>query len=296
MNPDQTENGEDTAQGRDIACGIAGWSYPDWKGCVYPPGTKDTLRYVAQYVDVIEINSSFYRPPAPRTTESWVARTADLKSFCFTAKIHQDITHGRRLEDSLVSVFREGITPLVEAGKLRHLLAQFRYDFAHTPATRELLVAVNRAFGDLCNLVVELRDSSWQAPQAQAFLEELGVTVANLDYPLSRRSFSMRLCPVGRHAYLRLHGRNSKAWFDKKAGRDETYNYYYKENEVADIVRRALALRKQSQSVTVIANNHFEGKEVANALQIKSAVQQKRVPVPPQLADKYPELARIRTD
>ena len=33
--------------------GIAGWSYDDWKGVVYPRGCKDTLRFCAEHVDLI---------------------------------------------------------------------------------------------------------------------------------------------------------------------------------------------------------------------------------------------------
>ena len=32
--------------------GVAGWSYDDWKDVVYPRGCKDTLRAVAELVDV----------------------------------------------------------------------------------------------------------------------------------------------------------------------------------------------------------------------------------------------------
>ena len=56
--------------------------------------------------------------------------------------------------------------------------------------------------------------------------------MANLDYPLAKNSFAMRETGIGEHAYLRLHGRNAAAWFDRKAGRDETYNYCYSEDEL----------------------------------------------------------------
>ena len=31
----------------EVLFGVAGWSYPDWRGVVYPAGCKDTLRAVA---------------------------------------------------------------------------------------------------------------------------------------------------------------------------------------------------------------------------------------------------------
>ena len=40
------------------------------------------------------------------------------------------------------------------------------------------------------SLVVELRRTPWEALD---FLEQLGVTVCNLDYPTSRQSFNLQL-------------------------------------------------------------------------------------------------------
>jgi len=276
-----------------ISFGIAGWSYADWNGYVYPPGTKDTLRYIAPFVDAIEINSSFYRPPSARNAESWRRRTDDMPGFFFTAKLHQDITHGGRIEPEMVHACHEGLAPLAGANRLKHLLAQFRWDYADSQGTRDHLARIREHFGDITNITFELRHNSWQSPQAMDFLRSLDVTVANLDYPMARNSFSMRHCDVGKHAYLRLHGRNAKAWFNRKAGRDETYNYMYSESELDGIVKRALELASKSQSLILVANNHYQGKEVANTLQLKALSTGNKVPVPPLLAEHYPALKRI---
>ena len=276
-----------------IYCGVAGWSYPDWEGLVYAGRIKDQLQFLARFVDMIEVNSSFYRPPAARTTESWVQRTGFKSGFFFSAKLHQDITHQGKLEGEMVRAFRDGFAPMVRAGKLRHLLAQFRYDFADGTAARDLLRSIRDRFADLAEIVVEVRHISWQSPDALGFLSSLGVTVANLDYPLARDSFQLEECRVGTHGYLRLHGRNRAAWFDKKAGRDETYNYYYSPHELKDIKARAEALASSFRSLTIVANNHFRGKEVANALELKSLLAGTPVPVPPGLLQEYPRLAEI---
>ena len=81
-----------------IRVGVAGWSYDDWGGPVYPapcPRSFDTLAYLASCVDCIEINSSFYRPPAARSAESWVRRTAHFPAFTFTVKLWRRFTHER---------------------------------------------------------------------------------------------------------------------------------------------------------------------------------------------------------
>ena len=276
-----------------ISCGVAGWSYPDWAGYVYPPGTRDQLAFLAAYVDMIEINSTFYRPPSARNAESWLGRTGANPDFFFSAKLHQDITHGGIIAPQMVRDFHEGLAPLVRAGRLRHLLAQFRYDFADAPANREHLGRIRQAFADVANLTLELRHVSWQAPEALEFLRSLDASVAALDYPQAHNSFNLRATGVGRHAYLRLHGRNIKAWFSKDAGRDETYNYLYSKRELEGIRDRAQDIAKMSASLTVVANNHYQGKEAVNALQLKSLLTGKKVKVPALLKTKYPELNEI---
>lgn len=276
-----------------ISCGIAGWSYEDWKGTVYPPGTKDTLSFVAPYVDMIELNTSFYHPPSARNAASWVRRTAKLPDFFFTAKLHRDFTHTGIVEASGVETFREGIAPLLEADRLRALLAQFRYDFDNRSEHADRLKQISDAFGDLCPLVLELRHGSWQTPEALAFLQSLGVSVANLDYPTAADSFTAEQCLVGNLRYLRLHGRNRKAWFDAKAGRDQTYDYLYSRDELDAIARRAAALAKDSDGLIVVANNHFQGQEMTNTLELKAKLLETLVDVPPLLKKTYPRLGEI---
>ena len=276
-----------------IYCGVAGWSYPDWEGCVYTGPIKDKLEFISRFVDMVEINSTFYRPPSAQNCEAWVLRTERLPGFFFSAKLHQDVTHRGMVQAQTVRAFHEGLAPMVRAGKLRHLLAQFRYDFADGPGSRDHLRAIRDAFGGIAELVIEVRHNSWQSPEALEFLKSLGAAVANLDYPLARDSFSLRECRIGTNGYFRLHGRNRGAWFDKNAGRDETYNYYYSRRELEDIKSRALAVAPSFQSLTIVANNHFRGKEVANALELKSLLAGTQVPVPPGLLQEYPRLAEI---
>jgi uncharacterized protein YecE (DUF72 family) len=278
----------------DIRCGVAGWTYPDWDGFVYPRGTSDKLRYVAGFVDVVEINTTFYRPPERRTVQTWAVRTADLPDFRFTAKIHQDVTHRGRLDTTLAAVYRHGLEPLTSTGRLTHLLSQFRYDYADSPENRAYLRRIKNAFDGIAhNLTLELRHISWQAPVALDYLASLNVTVANLDYPLADNSFNLPHCTVGQHAYFRVHGRNYAAWFSKDADRNDTYNYLYSRPELDEMQQRIVAISKMTRSLTFIANNHYQGKEMATALQMKSMLGGQCVAVPPLLASAYPELKTI---
>ena len=275
-----------------VYVGIAGWSYPDWQGIVYTESKMDQLVYVSRFVDCIEINSTFYRPPFAKTVRSWLERTSERSGFFFTAKLHKSFTHEGKIDPEIVTQVHRGFEPFLEAGKLKHLLVQFRYDFADgTPARQHLAHIVSR-FTDAFSLVVELRHKSWEEQEALDFLQQLGVTVCNLDYPTSSRSFNLQHCTVGRSGYFRMHGRNVEKWFSK-AGRDETYNYYYNERELAGIKGRLDELGKAFEALTVIANNHYRGAELANAIELKALVSGQKQPVPEGLLKTYPNLARI---
>lgn len=275
-----------------IYIGIAGWSYADWDGIVYTGSVSDKLEYVSGFVDVIEINSTFYRPPAEKNSASWLKRTAAKAEFFFTAKLHREFTHEGKIDPATVKQFHTGFKPLLDEGKLKQLLAQFRYDFTDSAQNRKHLSEIVKNFSDSFSVVVEVRHKSWQTPGALTFLQDLGVAVCNLDYPTSRDSFDMKLCTVGKNGYFRMHGRNKEKWFSK-AGRDETYDYYYDDKELGEIKKRLDKLAGAFESLTVIANNHYRGAELANALELKALVTGQKQLVPEGLLRSYPDLARI---
>jgi uncharacterized protein YecE (DUF72 family) len=278
-----------------IYIGIAGWSYPDWKGIVYTSSKIDQLAYVSKFVDCLEINSTFYRPPFEKTTKSWLQKTSKRPDFFFTAKLHRSFTHEGKIDAEIIRHFHKGFEPFLEAGKLRHLLIQFRYDFDDTNRNRQHLTEIVKSFSEAFNLAVEVRHKSWQMPNALDFLGQLGVTVCNLDYPTTWNSFDMQQCTVGKNGYFRMHGRNAEKWFSK-AGRDETYDYYYNEDELTQIKQRVDELAKAFKTLTVITNNHYRGAELANALELKALITGQKQPVPEGLLRAYPNLARIASN
>ena len=95
---------------------------------------------------------------------------------------------------------------------------------------------------------------------------------------------------------MRLHGRNRKAWFNAEAGRDETYDYLYSPREIERIKERAASLALSYETLTIVANNHYRGKEVANALELKHLFTGKKVDVPPALLEEYPRLREIAAE
>ena len=275
-----------------VYIGIAGWSYPDWKGIVYTSSKIDQLEYISRFVDCLEINSTFYRPPFEKTTKSWLEKTSKHQDFFFTAKLHRSFTHEGRIDAEIVKHFHRGFEPFLEAGKLKHLLVQFRYDFDDTSRNRQHLTEIVGNFSKAFSLAVEVRHKSWQMPDALEFLGALGVSICNLDYPTTRNSFDMQQCTVGENGYFRMHGRNAEKWFSK-AGRDETYDYYYSEDELNQIRQRVDELAKAFETLTVIANNHYRGAELANAIELKVLISGQKQDVPEGLLRAYPNLGKI---
>ena len=100
-----------------INFGIAGWSYADWKGIVYPeskPRGFDELSYLAIYFDLIELNNTFYRIPESKMVGSWTKRVGHNPRSCFTAKLFQDFTHGKKpINKQDVKAYLKAIEPLV---------------------------------------------------------------------------------------------------------------------------------------------------------------------------------------
>jgi uncharacterized protein YecE (DUF72 family) len=295
-----------------VSIGLAGWNYPDWKETVYrlpsptpepdlfgispqvkPRYARDELAYICQYVDMLEVNSSFYRIPTAKAVGSWVSRTRDRAGFFFTAKLNQAFTHEFRQDAITATAFINAFEPMLSADMLQGILCQFRYDFADSAATRRHLVWISRAFSPMGLLVAEVRHKSWQTRDALQFLEALGMVVANLDYPLASDSFCARSVARPAHAYLRLHGRNYTGWFATTKEPHDPYNYDYPDSEIDDLADRSLEIMGKTKQLTIVANNHYRGKAVSAAARLKAKLTDERVPVPPAVLETFPALKRI---
>ena len=80
-----------------IRVGTSGWRYAAWRGSFYPKELpqRAELSFLAQRVDSVEINGSFYRLQRPENYERWFEATPE--DFCFAVKAPRYITHSLRL-------------------------------------------------------------------------------------------------------------------------------------------------------------------------------------------------------
>jgi uncharacterized protein YecE (DUF72 family) len=291
-----------------VRIGTAGWSYKDWEGIFYPPGLDHRkvhpLEYLARFFDTTEINTSFYGPLKPELAKLWCRRVAAVNPrFLFTAKLYRAFTHSpvavmeptsaatiRPTDEDEIRT-REGLDAIASEGRLGALLIQFPVSFKNTPLNREYLDRLVRQFIEY-PCVVEVRDSSWNNPDTLAAFSQKNVGFCNIDQPVLGHSLAPTEHVTATTAYVRLHGRNYDQWFDSD-NRNDRYNYLYKEKELEDWRERIASVAERAQTTYVITNNHFESKAGVNALELKAMVTGKRVPAPPTLIRKYPELRKF---
>ena len=96
--------------------------------------------------------------------------------------------------------------------------------------------------------------------------------------------------PIG---YLRLHGRNTAAWFAQEGDAAARYNYRYACEELEALRETAERISHRARETYLITNNHFRGQAALNALELRSHLRRALVPVPPPLLTAYPELRQI---
>lgn len=77
--------------------GCAGWSIPGVHARLFGAGDSVLARYATRF-DVVEINSSFYRPHRHATYARWAATVPP--GFRFSVKLPRTITHEARLRGS----------------------------------------------------------------------------------------------------------------------------------------------------------------------------------------------------
>jgi uncharacterized protein YecE (DUF72 family) len=276
-----------------VRFGIAGWAYPDWEGIVYPkpkPRGFEPLELIASLADAVEINSSFYSAVAPGSAQKWLRVVAPFQEFRFSAKLEQKFTHekGEWSRDD-AAAFIDGLDPLLQSGRLGALLAQFPWSFRNNEESFARLKKIAEQFKSF-PLVLEIRHNSWNTPEIFDWLKQNQIGFANIDQPLFNDSLPATEVATGKVGYVRLHGRNHKNWFRKDAQTWERYDYLYEAKELKQWLPRIKQVSRGTEEMFVIANNHYQGKGLANALMLKAMWSKKKQKAPHTLLDKYPLL------
>ena len=267
----------------EVFIGTSGYSFADWVGPFYPPGTKssDFLSYYATHFGCVEVNSTYYGIPEPRMLANMERKTP--AGFRFIVKLNQAMTHEYAADPALYEKFLDAVAPLKAAGKYHGLLAQFPWAFrrderakAHLERLRELLPREP--------LWVEFRHDSWMHPKLAAWLSERSLGYCVVDEPALPG-----LVPPVTHVtngvgYVRFHGRNAQHWWGSGTraaaapvvregaapapparGDQLRYDYNYSEKELSEWVARINELARQAKQTYLFFNNCHAGQAARNA-------------------------------
>jgi len=243
--------------------GTSGYSFDDWVGRFYPPGTAraDMFAFYLQHFCTVELNFTYYRMPPPRTLESLAASSPE--GFDFWVKANQRTTH--RQDRTAASEFVANLAPLTQRGKLAGVLMQFPQSFHRTVVNREYLQATIEDFAAV-PLAVEFRHASWQHPSVVEGLAERRVSLVVPDVPAIDSLFHAEPVITGPCGYLRLHSRNAGKWYAKGADR---YDYTYSDNELRELLHRWSPLEQAAPTHYVFCNNCHGGQAARNALRLQ---------------------------
>lgn len=276
-----------------IRIGTAGWSYPHWNGLIYPKahGTGfHPLDLISRHLDCVEINSSFYQFLKPEIVTLWAKKVEANRNFQFTAKLNQQFTHKRLLNDADAAKFKEGLFPLLRANKLGVLLMQFPWSYRLTEENIEFFIRLRRAFHEF-PLVAEMRHNSWLSEEAQGIFLDYKVGFCNIDQPEYTRAMPPTALLTSNVGYVRLHGRNPQnalGAFTPNAPRAKQHDYLYSEAELTKWIDRIDRVSRFSEQTFVVFNNDAAGKSFVNSLQLKEMMGSRRSPAPLELRRKYP--------
>jgi uncharacterized protein YecE (DUF72 family) len=301
-----------------ILIGTASWSDPGFVQHWYPKRMRayERLGWYAQQFEIVEVNSTFYSVPDLRMVERWCDATP--ARFTFDVKLHQLFsfhstavkllppnlqkraeTDGKgkvrptpALEKAMLDVFLRSMSVLRSAGKLGALLLQLSPAFSprkHKLEDLDQLITMLRDY----RLAIEFRNRNWaigdQLGATIDFLRERSVAFVNVDAPASDHFTIMpseldEITSPG-IAYLRLHGRNARAYITGKTVAAR-FNYDYKNDEIAEVAKRSRRLARDAREVHVIFNNNALDYAPRAAARLRAALGQ-IVPAVPQTPELF---------
>ena len=266
--------------------GTSGYSYAEWtEAGFYPAGTKaaQMLPLYAREFRITELNYTWYQMPKAEAIER--QRRQAPAGFRFAAKLTRTMTHeveagGWRLQ---AAQYREGVTPLLQAGQLAAVLVQLPPDFARTTANRQYLAALLQELSGL-PLAAEFRHASWNEPRVFEELARRQVALVAVDEPALPGLFPpLPVVTNPAFFYVRFHGRNARGW---RSGQQQSkFDYDYTDAELRDWIARRIEPMARGSGMRVARvsnerpvapgaagliffNNHVRGQAPRNAKQL----------------------------
>ena len=268
--------------------GVSGWSYPEWRGVVYPKGLvqRRELEWLSSRVNSIEINGTFYSLQSPKSFQKW--RDEAPNDLVWAVKGSKFITHQKKLRDvriPLANFFASGLLVLGE--RLGPILWQFpawfKFDrtqidrFLHSLprtareaaslASQNTIKKPEKAWSELVadvelRYAFEPRHASFFVPECIELFRKHNAAFAIAD---TAEEFGYAEDITADFVYIRLHGKDELYASDYTDGELDRWakriKIWAKGEEPQDAVKIATDINpvKKSRDVCVYFDNSMKG-------------------------------------
>ena len=280
-----------------IEVGTASWTDKTLLESGWYPKAADNpekrLAYYAKQFPVVEVDSTYYGPPAEQTTRLWAQRTPDgftfnIKAFSLltghptkVSAIYKDLrpeTDKKNIYpddlpatayEEVWSRFLSALDPLTEAGKLGALLFQFPPWFGIRRSNKDYLLEVASRCQPLTP-VFEFRNATWfdgdNQDETLDFLRKHKLAYVCVDMPQGyKSSVPPILAATADLAVVRFHGHSAK-WTSKDI--HEKFGYEYSTKELTEWAPKLKALAAEAKTTQVFMNNCYTDYAQKNASQL----------------------------
>jgi len=277
-----------------IQVGTASWTDKTLLESGWYPSTADNpqkrLAHYAKNFPVVEVDATYYGPPAEQTTKLWAQRTPDgftfnIKAFSMltghptkVSAIYKDLrpeTDKKNVYpadlppqayEEIWTRFLSALDPLVEAGKLGALLFQFPPWWGIRRDNKDYLREVAARCKPL-RPVFEFRNASWfdgdNAEETLQFLRRHELPLVCVDMPQGHKSSVPPLLEATADlAVVRFHGHSDK-WTSKDI--HEKFGYEYSQAELREWAPKLRALAQRARTTQVFMNNCYSDYAQRNA-------------------------------
>lgn len=282
---------------RQIRVGTASWTDKTLLASGWYPPSADTpekrLAHYAGQFPLVEVDATYYSPPAERTANLWAQRTPadftfNIKAFSLLtghptrpAAIYKDLrpaTDKKNLYphdltpqayEEVWTRFLSALDPLVQAGKLGVILFQFPPWFTIRRSNKEYLLEVAERCSPL-RVAVELRHESWFHGDNQAetleFLRKHRLPYVCVDMPQGHRSsVPPVVAATADLAVVRFHGHSDK-WTSRNIY--DRFGYLYSQEELAEWAPKLRGLAEEAEQTHALLNNCYSDYAQRNAAQL----------------------------
>lgn len=254
-----------------ILLGTSSFTATGWEGTFYPKGMRssDYLAFYADHFHTVEVDSTFYAFPTPRTVTNWAARTPE--NFVFSVKVPQTITHEKVLVDCDAELEEFLRTMDILGPRLGPMVFQFpafdRWKFPTQKHFLEVLAPFLEKLPRDRKFAIEVRNKNWLDATLADVLRERGIALVLQDIANMPGFAEMtkKFDPITADwTYIR--------WLGDRKGIEKLTMTWDKTvvdrtSELTSWVDFCYQIRKRGVVIYAYANNHYAGHGPATVAQ-----------------------------